>query len=473
MDPAAEDEPRALVPEPAADAGRPHLHHGRPRRVRPRGQERGPRAVQPARAARRPRLRLAARARGRARRHRPAAGRRLLPAPVLDAERPRARRRSRTRTTAGGSTGRATRPTSPGPTSRTSRARACGAARCSCPAGPDGSHEVAAARRRPTSPRPTPAGVDALATASTIDFDESVGSWSPAALAERRALAPEHRPAPRQLDGHRGRRAGGTVAANIASTPSDAPATSGRAVGSRHAATGGSGRRSTSTAPITRPPLLLPDGRVVSAGDDFTRYGTPDFTQDSAEIYEPPYLFDGDAPAPRPAIARGARRDHLGAVVRRRRHACGRPGRRPRRPRRAERDNPCRRRQPACGAPAHDDHRARHAARRGAAEPRRGAAGLLHAVRGRRDGHAVRGPLGAAWRPAPRSRPAGSARAAARPAGHGHQARSCPRCGRGSCAAGTGAMCSCGSPGAAPRACASGCGSSTAATTSAAPRTSP
>jgi hypothetical protein len=46
--------------------------------------------------------------------------------------------------------------------------------------------------------------------------------------------------------------------------------------------------------------LLLPDGRVVSAGDDF--HG-PDFTHDTAEIYEPPYLFDGDALAPRPAIS--------------------------------------------------------------------------------------------------------------------------------------------------------------------------
>ena len=45
--------------------------------------------------------------------------------------------------------------------------------------------------------------------------------------------------------------------------------------------------------------VLLPDGRVVSAGDDFSG---PSFTQDTAEIYEPPYLFDGDALAPRPAI---------------------------------------------------------------------------------------------------------------------------------------------------------------------------
>jgi hypothetical protein len=44
--------------------------------------------------------------------------------------------------------------------------------------------------------------------------------------------------------------------------------------------------------------VLLPDARVISAGDDYNgRFG-----QDSAEIYEPPYLFNGDAPAPRPSL---------------------------------------------------------------------------------------------------------------------------------------------------------------------------
>jgi hypothetical protein len=54
--------------------------------------------------------------------------------------------------------------------------------------------------------------------------------------------------------------------------------------------------------------LLLPDGRVVSAGDDYSGRFTGaeaerNFTQDSAEIYEPPYLFDGNAKAPRPKLA--------------------------------------------------------------------------------------------------------------------------------------------------------------------------
>jgi Galactose oxidase-like, Early set domain len=55
--------------------------------------------------------------------------------------------------------------------------------------------------------------------------------------------------------------------------------------------------------------LLLPDGRVVSAGDDYSGRFTGaeaarNFTQDSAEIFEPPYLFDGNRKAPRPKLRR-------------------------------------------------------------------------------------------------------------------------------------------------------------------------
>jgi hypothetical protein len=54
--------------------------------------------------------------------------------------------------------------------------------------------------------------------------------------------------------------------------------------------------------------LLLPDGRVVSAGDDYSGRFTGaeaarNFAQDSAEIFEPPYLFDGNRKAPRPRLA--------------------------------------------------------------------------------------------------------------------------------------------------------------------------
>ncbi|MGX6449407.1 galactose oxidase-like domain-containing protein, partial [Patulibacter sp. S7RM1-6] len=53
--------------------------------------------------------------------------------------------------------------------------------------------------------------------------------------------------------------------------------------------------------------VLLPDGRVLSAGDDYWGFddaphrGAED-PQDRAEIYEPAYLFDGDRRAPRPEI---------------------------------------------------------------------------------------------------------------------------------------------------------------------------
>jgi Domain of unknown function (DUF1929) len=57
--------------------------------------------------------------------------------------------------------------------------------------------------------------------------------------------------------------------------------------------------------------ILLPDGRVLSAGDDYwylgdeERPGAPHAgeSMDVGEIYSPPYLFDGDQLAPRPVIA--------------------------------------------------------------------------------------------------------------------------------------------------------------------------
>lgn len=56
--------------------------------------------------------------------------------------------------------------------------------------------------------------------------------------------------------------------------------------------------------------VLLPDGRVLSAGDDYwgmddlphTGFESP---QDRAEVYEPAYLFDGDERAPRPQVTSG------------------------------------------------------------------------------------------------------------------------------------------------------------------------
>ncbi len=59
--------------------------------------------------------------------------------------------------------------------------------------------------------------------------------------------------------------------------------------------------------------VLLPDGRVVSAGDDYNGRFTGaqaglNFTQDTAEIYEPPYLFDGNRKAPRPKLTGAPKR---------------------------------------------------------------------------------------------------------------------------------------------------------------------
>ena len=83
--------------------------------------------------------------------------------------------------------------------------------------------------------------------------------------------------------------------------------------------------------------LLLPDGRVLSAGDDYwdladqpdpyIRQGpTAGKPLDEAELYEPPYLFDGSARAPRPVIAGGpasaAWGDDVGVPVS---EAAGRP----------------------------------------------------------------------------------------------------------------------------------------------------
>jgi hypothetical protein len=53
--------------------------------------------------------------------------------------------------------------------------------------------------------------------------------------------------------------------------------------------------------------LLLPDGRVLSAGDDYWALGdvrrqSAGVPMDVGEIYSPPYLFDGDQLAPRPRI---------------------------------------------------------------------------------------------------------------------------------------------------------------------------
>ena len=68
---------------------------------------------------------------------------------------------------------------------------------------------------------------------------------------------------------------------------------------------------------------LLPDGRVLSAGDDYWDIGDlPDpwaasgGAVDEGELYSPPYLFDGNEPAPRPVIGDAPGRARYGDVAR-------------------------------------------------------------------------------------------------------------------------------------------------------------
>jgi hypothetical protein len=183
------------------------------------------------------------------------------------------------------------------------------------PAGTDGSHEVMLLGGS-DKPAADSAGTDAVATANAAVYDERDPGWD-----ERTTLA----------DG----------ALNVARShqntvllPDGSMATIGGGIGSVVAGTygpnGSPGQYAADPAqlqmelwdPATRrwrlgpaqnefrayhsTAVLLPDGRVVSAGDDFNgRFAAPDprnQQQDSAEVYEPPYLFDGDSLAPRPVI---------------------------------------------------------------------------------------------------------------------------------------------------------------------------
>ena len=135
-------------------------------------QERGPRPVHAVALARRPRPHHATGRLGRARQQRQAAGRRLLPAPVLDAERTWARGRDRGRSTPGGSRRRqAAAAALAGPPEHVGEPRlghrgdAPGRARRLAPG-------RAAGRLRQAQGRFVRADQDALATDSVSVFDE-------------------------------------------------------------------------------------------------------------------------------------------------------------------------------------------------------------------------------------------------------------------------------------------------------------
>ena len=152
---------------------------------------------------------------------------------------------------------------------------------------------------------------------------------------------------------------------------------------------------------------LLPDGRVLSAGDDywdmddqadpFVRQGpTAGKPLDEAEIYEPPYLFDGTERAPRPAITGGPAAAAWGDDARRPGERGARPAGAARRPRRSERRDPRRRHEPAPRRAVRARPRRRQGPQRADArfvDDR--ATRLVHAVRARQRGDAIGRALGA------------------------------------------------------------------------------
>jgi hypothetical protein len=171
------------------------------------------------------------------------------------------------------------------------------------PAGPGGSRKVLQIGGS-DKPAADAAQVDAIATASTIAFDERKNSWT---AARSMNVARSH--------------------LNTVLLPNGSMVTIGGGLGSvrgqpgQYAVTAdqlrmelwnprtgawrlGPAQHEFRTYHSTA--VLLPDARVVSAGDDYHgRFGDArDFVQDSAEIYEPPYLFDGNRRAPRPAVRR-------------------------------------------------------------------------------------------------------------------------------------------------------------------------
>ncbi len=157
--------------------------------------------------------------------------------------------------------------------------------------------------------------------------------------------------------------------------------------------------------------LLLPDGRIVSAGDD----GPSGLggQSDEIEVFSPPYLFKGA----RPQITSAPSAVPYGSSF-----GVGTPGRRRRQggPGGAGRDHPRQRHAPAAGAAGHDADGRRPAAD-GAGEHVDRAAGPLHAVPGRTRRASPRWRASSTWRPRlpprrrtrPRCRP--RARAAGRP----------------------------------------------------------
>jgi hypothetical protein len=183
------------------------------------------------------------------------------------------------------------------------------------PAGPDGSHEVMQLGGS-DKPAANSAGVDPLATDSATTFDERTPGWHEKTTVAAGALnvARSHANTVLLPDGSMATVGGGFGAMNTGA-PNGSPGQYAAEDAQKQIELWNPAARTWRLGPAQNEfrayhstALLLPDGRVLSAGDDYNgRFSGADAgmnqRQDSAELYEPPYLFDGDGPAPRPVLA--------------------------------------------------------------------------------------------------------------------------------------------------------------------------
>ena len=174
-------------------------------------------------------------------------------------------------------------------------------------------HVPRAATRSPT---PRPSTPPTPAAGWTLN-----GAGIPAH--ERRPLLRQRRPAARRLAGRGRRRRGPARRRHRRRTTPAATSGSSRSscCGPARTTRGGSGPPQRKWRAYHSTALLLPDGRVLSAGDDYWHLGDEPRPQggdpmDVGEIYSPPYLFDGDEPAAAAGDRGRARRAAVRRAVR-------------------------------------------------------------------------------------------------------------------------------------------------------------
>jgi Domain of unknown function (DUF1929) len=194
----------------------------------------------------------------------------------------------------------------------TSRTRVWGTA-VLVPGGPDGSQQVV---QLGGSDLP---GGDPTAVASAELFDTGTGEWTPHnagstfALNERRS----HANTVLLPDGSMVEVGGGLGSVTSGVGPNGAPGQWAAEPAQKQIELWNPDSKTWRLGPAQREfrtyhstAVLLPDARVVSAGDDYNgRFQNPqdNFLHDSAEIYEPPYLFAGDQLATRPELTAAPR----------------------------------------------------------------------------------------------------------------------------------------------------------------------